>query len=60
VGEKVKKIKWIAIKIIRGFPDEVKCFNKKNEAEIQERKWRKNINLDYDETGVLPLIIDCE
>ncbi len=50
--------KWIAIKIERGFPIEVQGFGTKAAAEKVERQWRKSMNFDYDETGVLPLIID--
>jgi len=57
---KLQKPKWIAIKIIRGFPVEVRGFGRKSEAEMQEREWRKTMNLDYDEAGVLPLIIGHE
>lgn len=48
--------KWIAVKIERGFPTEVQGFRTKVAAERVERQWRKVMNPDYDETGVLPLI----
>jgi hypothetical protein len=50
--------KWIAVRIKIGFPVETRGYCRRSEAVKQERKWRKDINLDYDETGVLPLIID--
>jgi hypothetical protein len=56
----LQKSKWIAIKIIRGFPAEARGFGRKIDAERQERKWRKTMNPDYDETGVLPLFIGKE
>jgi hypothetical protein len=56
----LQKSKWIAIKIIRGFPVEVRGFRSKTDAEMQEREWRKTMNRDYDEAGVLPLIIGKE
>ena len=43
---------WIAVKVERGFPAVVKCFRGEKFALKQERKWRREINLDYDETGV--------
>ena len=46
---------WIAIRIERGFPEEIQAFFTENAALKQERIWRKRINLDYDETGVLSL-----
>jgi len=56
----MQKTKWIAIKIIRGFAVEVRGFKNKKHAEIQEREWRKTMNRDYDEAGILPLIIGKE
>jgi len=50
------EIFWIAVKVWRGFPDEVRGFKRKTDAEEQERRWREKMNPDYDETGVLPLI----
>lgn len=46
---------WLAVKVWRGFPAEVKGFRKRRAAERQEQLWRKRMNLDYDETCVLPL-----
>lgn len=43
---------WIAVKVERGFPAMVKCFRTKQSALEQEGIWRKNMNMDYDETGV--------
>jgi hypothetical protein len=55
-----QKPRWIALKIVRGFPVEVRGFRRKSEVEKQEREWRKTLNPDYDEAGVLPLIIGQE
>lgn len=49
---------WVAVRVWRGFPVEAKAFEKKIYANRQERMWRKTMNLDYDETGVLPLSIE--
>ena len=46
---------WVAVRVERGFPVEVKAFSKKTNAERQELAWRKTMNPDYDETGVLAL-----
>ena len=46
---------WVAVRVERGFPVEVKAFSKKTNAERQELSWRKTMNPDYDETGVLAL-----
>jgi len=48
---------WVAVKVERGFPTEVRGFHRKSAAEKQERQWRKTLNPDYDETEVLPLVI---
>ena len=56
--EQGKEVMWIAVKVWRGFPGEVRGFKKKSDAERQEQKWRKKMNPDYDETGVLPLILN--
>lgn len=55
--EQVGKTKWVAVKVWRGFPVEVRGFRTKSEAETQERKWRKTMNRDYDESEVLPLVL---
>jgi len=52
-----KEVLWVAVKVWRGFPDELRGFKRKSDAERQEQRWRKKINPDYDETGVLPLIL---
>jgi len=49
---------WVAVRVWRGFPVEAKAFEKKIYANRQERIWRRTINPDYDETGVLPLLIE--
>lgn len=46
---------WVAVRVWRGFPVEAKAFRKKVYANRQERIWRRKINPDYDETGVLSL-----
>ena len=49
---------WVAVRIERGFPVEAKGYHNRELAEEQEFLWRKTMNPDYDETEVLPLIID--
>lgn len=49
---------WVAVKVERGFPTEAIGFHRRSAAEKQERQWRKILNPDYDETEVLPLVID--
>jgi len=50
---------WVAVKIERGFPVEVKCFRSAISAEKQEDIWRDSMNIDYDETGVLEAVVKC-
>jgi hypothetical protein len=49
---------WVAVRVWRGFPVEAKAFRKRTHASRQEHVWRKTINLDYDETEVLPLSVE--
>jgi hypothetical protein len=51
---------WVAIRVWRGFPVEAKAFRKKIHANRQENIWRGAINLDYDDTEVLPLSFEKE
>lgn len=46
---------WVAVRVWRGFPAEVKGYKCRALAEKQEALWRKEINPDYDEAGVLEL-----
>lgn len=46
---------WVAVRVWRGFPAEVKGYKCRALAEKQETLWREEINPDYDETGVLEL-----
>ncbi len=48
---------WIAVKVERGFPAKVQVFHSERTALIQERLWRKKMNLDYDDTGVFEAIV---
>jgi len=43
---------WIAVKVERGFPAMVNCFSTEKSALEQEEIWRKDMNMDYDETEV--------
>jgi hypothetical protein len=46
---------WVAVKVERGFPGEVKAFFTEKMALKQERIWQKQINFDYDDTGVFKI-----
>lgn len=43
---------WLVVKVERGFPALIKAFFTENAALKQERVWRKQMNRDYDETGI--------
>ena len=58
MAEKDEQRMWVAVRIIGGFPVKVKGFKKC--AVKQERRWRKKMRPDYDETGVLPMKIPHE
>ncbi|MHC4355629.1 MAG: hypothetical protein ACYTE3_19520 [Planctomycetota bacterium] len=46
---------WVAVRVERGFPVEVRGFRKRDPAIRVEERWRRKMNPDYDETAVLPL-----
>ena len=44
---------WVAVKVERGFVKEAKIFESIDAARRTERKWRANLNPDYDEAAVV-------
>lgn len=54
-----EKIKWVAVKVERGFIVEARGYRRQIDAEKQVQTWRKDrfYNRDYDETEVLPLLM---
>lgn len=48
---------WVAVKVKRGFIVEVHGYKNKLTAEKQKKEWINNMNRDYDEAEVLPLIM---
>ena len=56
--QKAKRQLWIAVRVERGFPVEVRGFRKMSSAIRMESIWRSSMNSDYDETEVLPLKMD--
>ena len=51
-AEKKEETLWIAVRVDRGIPTEARAFRSARLAMMQEKKWRKGMNFDYDETGV--------
>jgi hypothetical protein len=43
---------WVAVRIQRGFVSDIRAFEEKEFAFRQERRWRRGMNPDYDETGI--------
>jgi hypothetical protein len=43
---------WIAVRIQRGFVTQVKAYIDEGPARRQEKRWRRIMNPDYDETAV--------
>jgi hypothetical protein len=46
---------WILIEVRSGIPTSARAFQNERLARGQERKLRKHLNLDNDETGVFPV-----
>lgn len=46
-----KKV-WVAVRIQRGFVSDIRAFEEREFALRQERRWRRVMNPDYDETGI--------
>ena len=59
MAKKEENIIWIAVKVERGFPAKVKVFHRERTALAQESLWRKNMNLDYDDTGVFEVTLEA-
>ena len=55
--QKKRQKVWIAVKVERGFPVEVKAYRSNASAIRRELLWRKIMNFDYDDTGVFAVLI---
>jgi hypothetical protein len=60
MDQEAKSQVWVAVRVERGFPVEVQGFWERDSAIRKEKSWRNKINLDYDETEVLPLAIPTQ
>lgn len=58
MAQKIHQKIWVAVRVWRGFPVEAKGYRNRESAEKQAQIWRKDINLDYDDTGVLEIKMD--
>lgn len=43
---------WVAVRVQRGFVSDVRAYGDEKRARQQENLWRRQMNLDYDETCV--------
>jgi hypothetical protein len=52
-----KQIVWLTVFVASGIPACVKGFRTEKAALAQEKVWRKEINIDYDESGVFEVCV---
>ncbi len=57
-SEKKEETLWIAVRVDRGIPTEARAFRSAKLALMQEKKWRKGMNFDYDETDVFEVQVE--
>jgi hypothetical protein len=43
---------WVAVRVQRGFVSDIRAYRDEASARSRERSWRRQMNPDYDETGV--------
>jgi len=48
---------WVAVHVQRGFVSDIRAFREKEPARRQERSWRRQMNPDYDETGIAEVCV---
>lgn len=49
---------WVAVKVERGFAAEVGLFRTEKSARLQEEKWRKGMNIEYDDADVFEVPVE--
>jgi hypothetical protein len=49
---------WVAVLVERGFPTEARAFRKEKLARLQEKRWRKGMNTDYDDADVFEVAVE--
>jgi hypothetical protein len=52
MSERKDEMIWVAVRIERGFVAEVRAYGTRTAARRTERRWRRRINPDYDETAL--------
>jgi hypothetical protein len=53
-GERI----WVTVLVERGFVSEIEAYRDEASACGRERSWRRQMNPDYDETGLCDVIIN--
>jgi hypothetical protein len=53
-GERI----WVAVLVERGFVSEIEAYRDEAAARRRERSWRRQMNPDYDETGLCDVIVN--
>jgi hypothetical protein len=56
--KKSERTFWVAVLVERGFPTEARAFRKEELARLQEKRWRKGMNTDYDDADVFEVEIE--
>jgi len=49
---------WVAVRVQRGFVTEIKAYADQAVARRIERSWRRQMNPDYDETGLSVVVVN--
>ena len=47
-----RKTVWVAVRVWRGFINDVKVYTDEKRARRKESSWRRELNPDYDEAAV--------
>ena len=58
IKQKKKRPIWIAVKVDRGLPAEVKAYKTKDSATRRERSWRNRMNLDYEDSRIFRVDVE--
>jgi hypothetical protein len=53
-GERI----WVAVRVERGFVSEIEAYRDEASARRREQSWRRQMNPDYDETGLCDVVIN--
>jgi hypothetical protein len=57
-GQVAPETVWVVVYVYRGIPEEVRAFRTEEPAQKQLSKWRRKINLDYDDAGIFEVPIE--